>query len=117
MVLLQYVQGETHKQVVNRIQKSRGLNTVSRQKRRDMCQTTSSETNFQSLSTGTDDRETKKLPAHRGETGKKHSELDLTPRFSSAFSEQIHSDLDCSAFTKDLNGGHKMNQKTRSRWG
>jgi hypothetical protein len=156
MVLLQYVQGETHKQVVNRIQKSRGLNTVSRQKRSDMCQPTSSETNFQSLSTGTvaDDRE--KLTAHRGETEKKHSEpllrrddsdnstsgitsknilqtnpslkdfsplqpffrmIGLTPRFSAAFSEQIHSDLDCSAFTKDFNGGHKMNQKNKIKKG
>jgi hypothetical protein len=156
MVLLQYVQGETHQQVVNRIQKSRGLNTVSRQKRSDsdMCQPTSSETNFQSLSTGTDDRE--KLLRHRGENGKKHSEpllrrddsdnstsgitsknilqtnpslkdfsplqpffrmIGLTPRFSAAFSEQIHSDLDCSAFTKDFNGGHKMNQKNKIKKG
>jgi hypothetical protein len=156
MVLLQYVQGETHQQVVNRIQKSRGLNTVSRQKcsDSDMCQPTSSETNFQSLSTGTDARE--KLPPHRGEKGKKNSEpllrrgdsdnstsgitsknilqtnpslkdfsplqpffrmIGLTPRFSAAFSEQIHSDLDCSAFTKDFNGGHKMNKKNKIKKG
>jgi hypothetical protein len=43
--------------------------------------------------------------------------IGLTPRFSSAFSEQIHSDLDCSAFTKDFNGVHKMNQKNKNLLG
>jgi hypothetical protein len=41
--------------------------------------------------------------------------IGLTPRFSAAFSEQIHSDLDVCDLVKTSNGRQKPNRNSRPR--